>query len=159
MYKNKYYFDLPYSGQLLIWTSRIYVNECIYYNRNIEDIIIRAYNRLNINNGYIKLANLLSILLDNHLLKMNDINDKLLNYDEYLLSECLEDFKFSNDCFDKYSSWKIENYFNQFKLAANELIREFDKNILTTSFKLNSQVYKKCMLNTYYGETNNIKRQ
>ena len=131
MNKNRYYFDLSYGGQLLIWSSRLYISDYRNYNRNTEDIIIRVYNKLNINNGYVILADFLSLILDNHLLVMNDINNKILNNDEYLISEFFEDLKYRNIFLKKYNKWGVVGYLEKIKFAAKRLLYEFESKELS----------------------------
>ena len=142
------YYNLPFGGQLLVWTSRMYING---YNRTIpnkHEMIKMAYNKVNIFNGYDLLNNLLSLLRNNEKFNLQKINSRRLNENEILLTECVEHYKHTDKTASIFiKKWELKKIKDQFSLSSHNLAKAYLNANLHTSNKTKS--YKNNLINLY----------
>ena len=133
------YYKLPFGGQLLVWTSRMYVNGYSKCIPNKSEMIKMAYIKVNIFNGYDLLSKFLSLLLDNNKFILQNINSRKLNENEILLTECVEYYKNYNDknaIFIK--AWELINTKEQFIANSQNLAKAYLSVNLHTSNRVNN---------------------
>ena len=127
------YYNLPYGGQLLLWTSRLFLYGSCKSNPNKYDLIDMAYLKSGIKNGSSLISPIMELLKDSERFSLQRMCVRKLNQSEVMFTNCVESFK------TKFSS-------NRYYIKAWD--QEKNKQIFINNFEKLSSAYKKANLNT-----------
>ena len=127
------YYNLPYGGQLLLWTSRLFLYGSCKSKPNKYELIDMAYLKSGIKNGNSLIGPIMELLKESENFSLQRMCVRKLNHSEVMLTNCVESFK------TKFTS-------NRYYIKAWD--QEKNKLIFINKFEKLSSAYKKANLNT-----------
>ena len=134
---NLDYYNLPFGAQLLLWTSRVIINNsCRSYPSKYE-LVDTAYKKVGLEKGLFLLKDFLVHLRKNKNFKLQSICSRYLISNEINLINCVENNKCPN--FDNayyLKIWSINNKISEFCEAAQKLSTSFKHLKLNTDISL-----------------------
>ena len=131
------YFKLPFGGQLLLWTSRIFIFGSCRTKPNKYDLIDIAYEKVGIKKGHLLLKPFLSILKDRKSFKIQHLNKRFLVDTEIDLINCIELYKKTNFMKNPYIKlWNLEPDVVRFSLHAKNIASAYRKANLVTNLEI-----------------------
>ena len=134
---NLDYYDLPFGAQLLLWTSRVVINNSCRSTPNKYELVETAYRKVGLSEGHFLLKDFLVHLRKNKNFKLQSICSRYLISNEVNLINCVEDNKHSNFNNDYYLKiWSINNNISEFCTAVRKLSISFKHLKLNTDISL-----------------------
>ena len=148
------YYDLPFGGQLLLWTTRLIIYGSCRTKPNKYKMIDMAYSKVGIEEGSKLLKPFVGFLRNNKAFKIQPMCERFLIEDEINLIKCIESFK-SNSTYNNtfIKIWKLEDEKESFIYYTKLLARSFEKAKLNTNISFSENRFNNFNDNNYNLET------
>ncbi len=148
------YFNLPFGGQLLVWTSRMLVYGSCRSKPNKYALIDLAFDKVGISEGSMLLKPLVKLLREKNNFKIQPMCERILIEDEVNLINCIEDFQYNANQKNEFIKiWNLEESRESFLLYATKLAKAFKDANLNTNLNFNEVRFNKFKNNNLNFET------